>query len=89
MHFEATRIGDTDMKESLLATIFAYTDAEYVTEYIDGFVPNAYRWPAPGTRAHYFRDGREIRQGYDRKRSRGRGPWWVAFSEKGGRILSR
>ena len=77
------------MKESLLATIFAYTDAEHVTEYTDGFVPNAYRWPAPGTRILYFRNGKEKREGYDRKRSRGRGPQWVAFSEKGGRILSR
>jgi hypothetical protein len=60
--------------------------------YEDGWVPNAYRYAAPGkatvvTRAE---DGRiEISETtYDRKRSYGRGPRWVAFSAKGGRLAS-
>jgi hypothetical protein len=59
-----------------------------VVEYEDGFVPLSYRWPAPGTRKVYFRDGTIISERYDRKRIKGRGPNWVAFSARNGRLAS-
>lgn len=64
-----------------------------VREYADGWVPHAYRWPAPGTAAEWVRDddGNITARtfAYDRKRSRGRGPTWVAYSARGGRLASR
>lgn len=59
--------------------------------YLDGWVPNAYRWPAPGRCVRLMRtaEGWEaVETTYDRKRSRGRGPRWVALSAKGGRLAS-
>ena len=60
-----------------------------VIVYHDGFVPNSYRWPAPGRRTRYSRNGEKVEEKYDRKRSHGNGPRWVALSEKGGRLASR
>lgn len=58
-----------------------------VTDYReDGFVPNSYKWPAPGTRKVWHRDGRVESEPYDRKRSGGVGPYLVAKSAKGGVI---
>lgn len=63
-----------------------------VTYYADGWVPNAYRWPAPGRAEVWTRrpdgslDGIEIT--YDRKRSHGKGPTFVAVSARGGRLAS-
>lgn len=61
--------------------------------YEDGWVPNSYRYTAPGKATVVTRteDGRlEFSETtYDRKRSRGHGPHWVAFSAKGGRLASR
>ena len=54
----------------------------------DGFVPNSYRWPAPGKGTVYYRDGTSAEFEYDRKRPRGRGPSWILLSEKGGRLAS-
>lgn len=60
--------------------------------YCDGWVPNSYRYSAPGRCVRLVRTakGWEAVEGtYDRKRSYGRGPYWVAFSERGGRLASR
>jgi len=57
--------------------------------YHDGWVPNAYKYRAPGRMTTYYRDGREVGGAYDRKRSRGVGPYLVAFSERDGRLASR
>ena len=67
----------------------------------DGWVPNAYKWPAPGRRVvlkpaapetGFTREDSvwqiERVDDIDRKRSRGEGPYWVAVSEKGGRLAS-
>jgi hypothetical protein len=59
-----------------------------VREYHDGWVPNAYKWPAPGKMTTHYRDGTATAGKYERKRSRGRGPNWVALSVKGGRLTS-
>lgn len=62
-----------------------------VREYSEGFVANAYRWPAPrtGVRWSMTPDGLERYEfQYDAKRRHGRGPSWVAFSERGGRLAS-
>lgn len=63
-----------------------------VVEYTDGFVPNSYKWPAPGTCTVHERlkDGtfRTSSGSYDRKRSHGRGPSAVGFSARNGRLLS-
>lgn len=59
--------------------------------YCDGWVPNSYRYRAPGRCVRLTRteDGwRAEEDSYDRKRSHGRGPHWVAFSARGGRLAS-
>lgn len=77
-----------------VAEMFA-RDARIVTvrEYTDGFVPNSYNWPAPGTAQEWVKreDGtiEERTVTYDRKRSHGRGPKMVGYSERGGRLASR
>lgn len=60
--------------------------AAYAHVYLNGFVPNSYKWKAPGTRLVVFADGRFRTETYDRKRSNGKGPNMVLFSEKGGRV---
>jgi len=70
--------------------IFAL-DSRIVTVrvYQDGWVPRAYRWRAPGRMLVYTRGAAApIERTYDRKRACGRGPGWVAFSERGGRLAS-
>jgi hypothetical protein len=57
-----------------------------VREYLDGWVANAYRYPAPGRAVEHFRDGNFAMLSYDRKRKNGRGPSWVAKSAKGGTL---
>lgn len=57
-----------------------------------GFVPNSYRWPILRSGVCVNRSGKlnltfNILK-YDAKRSHGKGPTWVAFSEKGGRLRS-
>ena len=61
--------------------------------YPDGWVPNSYKWRAPGRSASFRRNG----CGHwkiagtatiDRKRSSGSGPEWVAMSDKNGRLAS-
>ena len=67
-----------------------------ITVYADGWVPNSYRWPTLGSSHSYRRppEGDKPRRwthglgGYDRKRSHGMGPHWVAFSDRGGRLAS-
>lgn len=60
--------------------------------YEDGWVPNSYRYAAPGKATVVTRaEGGRLEMSettYDRKRSHGRGPRWVAFSERGGRLAS-
>jgi hypothetical protein len=65
------------------------SDVAEIWHHEDGFVANAYRWPAPGTR----RIARRIEggwilltEGYDRKRSFGRGPRYAAKSAVGGHL---
>ena len=57
-----------------------------VREYPEGFVANAYKWPAPRVAFEHYRDGVVERVLYDAKRSHGRGPSWVAKSAKGGTL---
>ena len=65
-----------------------------VVVYDAGFVPNSYRFPAPAFARQFSRNpftGRmrfDLHVNYDRKRSSGSGPYWVAFSAKGGRLAS-
>ena len=64
-----------------------------VRVYHDGFVSNAYKWPAPGEFTDYWLgdDGKTILTyagTYDRKRAHGRGPDVVVMSDKGGRLYS-
>ena len=57
-----------------------------VTVAEDGFVPNSYKWPAPGTRTVYMRNGVIRQEKYDRKRSYGKGNQIVAWTAKGGHV---
>ena len=63
-----------------------------VRHYGSGWVPNAYRWPAPGSGTEYWIDENgEVKSatfGYDRKRPYGRAPVVVGYSAKGGRLYS-
>lgn len=59
-----------------------------IREYLDGWAPNSYRWPAPGKFRTTRRNGVVYYGTYDRKRSHGRGPSLVAFSARGGRLYS-
>lgn len=60
---------------------------ETVREYRDGWVAKAYKWPALGNAVEHYRNGAPSREWlYDRKRSHGRGPSWVARSAKGGTL---
>lgn len=81
------------MKDILIAEaqeIMSTNDrVAYVTIYPDGFVPNAYKWRCSRTRYTIDRNGNVISSKYDGKRSGGRGPQIVAFSEKHGRLYSR
>ncbi len=56
--------------------------------YEDGWVPNAYKWPAPGHAVEFSRDGNFKALTYDRKRPHARGPNWVARSAKGGTLMT-
>jgi len=64
----------------------------YVRVYDEGWLPNSYRWPAPGRAREYerlpdgtFRDGTLE---YDRKRSHARGPLIVGYSARRGVLAS-
>ena len=62
-----------------------------IVTYPEGFVPNAYKWAAPGVRLIFHRNksGKWVHaknENYDRKRSGGRGPWWIGKSVKDGRL---
>ena len=59
-----------------------------VRYYDDGWVSNSYRYAAPGTGTEYSANGKATFT-YDRKRSGGKGPRWVAFSARGGRLASQ
>ena len=62
-----------------------------VTFYLDGWVPNSYRYRAPGNSVVVrINDGKPTahESGYDRKRRHGQGPAVVALSAKGGRLYS-
>jgi len=69
-------------KDQRVARVYVYTDP---------FVPNSYRWPILGNRLvalKTIRGVETLEESYDRKRSNGIGPKWVAFSERGGRLYS-
>jgi hypothetical protein len=53
-----------------------------IVEYLDGWVPMSYRWPARGKYNVYTRDGTTQTGEYDRKRSGGRGPRLVGSIDK-------
>ena len=50
----------------------AGTDKKVALVYLDGFVPNSYKWPAPGRRVRVTATTATAEQ-YDRKRSKGQG----------------
>lgn len=62
-----------------------------ITTYPEGFVPNSYKWAAPGIRLIFHRNksGKWVHAAnvnYDRKRSGGTGPSWIGKSIKEGRL---
>ena len=62
--------------------------------YPDGWVPNAYQWPAKGVCLVYRRNGSRQwalhrTDNIDRKRSYGAGPRWVCRSADGGRLATQ
>ena len=72
-----------------LKKIFAEDDRIVeVAEYPQGFVANAYRWSAPGKRVVTTRGGETFHEVYDRKRSYGQGPAWVARSARRGCLFA-
>lgn len=50
----------------------------------DGFVANAYKFRAPGTRLIFCRDGKILTESYDRKRSYASGSLFSAKTKNGG-----
>ena len=64
-----------------------------IATYPDGWVPNSYRFRAPGRRVIFGRaDGfaAPVRtEAIDRKRSNGRGPDWVGITANGGYVRPR
>lgn len=80
------------LPEAAREAILSDPDIATVRVYPDGWVPNSYRWAAPGRLLRFFRgsDGFwTVEEGVvDRKRSGGKGPEWVAFSANGGRLAS-
>jgi len=76
-----------------LAILADHPSAVRAVEYLDGWVPNSYRWPAPGTAREWRLDadtGEWVSRAvsYDRKRSYGVGPDVVVYSADGGRLDS-
>jgi hypothetical protein len=69
-----------------IEAIFKNPKVHQVWYYPQGFVPNSYRWPAPGTRCVIHRNGTVTLSRYDRKRSYGRGAILSPKSKKGGYI---
>lgn len=59
-----------------------------IRTYPEGFVANAYKYRCDRLTVDYFRDGVKGQYLYDAKRSHGRGPNWVAFSKRNGRLAS-
>ena len=59
-----------------------------VKHYEAGFVPNSYKWKAPGAFTTYRRDGSTVTGTYDRKRSGGKGAAFVGKSAAGGTLAS-
>lgn len=73
--------------------IFARDDRiKTIRVYHDGWLPNAYGWPAPGKSTEYSQtpEGDIVVRWtvYDRKRPHAAGPKVVALSEKSGRLYS-
>jgi hypothetical protein len=73
-----------DTIEMMLNTVVKKNDQiKYLRVYPEGFVPNSYRYRAPGTRILYSVDtGEYTTEGYDRKRSRGAGPCVVCMNKQ-------
>ena len=67
-----------------------------IVVYPDGWVPGAYKWPAPGRRFTWLRDKDAPGTAFwlarmetiDRKRTRGQGPEWVGRSLDNGWLAS-
>lgn len=79
----------TDMDKAELDRIFAADERIAIVRYYPaGFVPNSYKWRCRRVAVEYLRDGSRRTHTYDAKRSWGRGPTWVALSEKMGRLAS-
>jgi hypothetical protein len=60
-------------------------EPDHVRVYLDGFVPNAYKYRAPG-RCLWFRPDKHSIVEYDRKRSHGDGPRVSIQTANGGYI---
>lgn len=89
-HRDAPRWGAEAMD---VTTIFARDPRIVrVRVFTGGWVPNSYGYPCLRKATEYIRgDDGTINQHtvvYDAKRSYGRGPRWVAYSERGGRLAS-
>jgi hypothetical protein len=77
------------MEKAQISKIFESDDRiAYITEYMDGWVPNSYKWKCTGEAIIWGRSGQKQDSTYDRKRSNGNGPKWVAMSAKHGRLQS-
>ena len=83
-----TQAATIEVPQAALDEMASDERVETVRVYLSGWVPNSYRWPAPGTCAFVSRDGTVRTGGYDRKRSGGNGPKWVALSANNGRLAS-
>ena len=68
--------------------IMATDDRIEIIRFYNGFVANSYKWPCLREFLEVYRSGKVIPGRYDAKRSYGKGPRWVAFSKKRGRLQS-
>ena len=63
-----------------------------IVAYPEGFVPRNYSWKSDGRRVVAEVENGVIKrvflESYDKKRSHGTGPAWVAFSARGGRLAA-
>lgn len=89
---KSPRVRTPDLPEPVRKAVTKDRRVTRVTLYLQGWVPNSYRYPAPGTAWSYYRRPGgwwvAVEGTYDRKRSRGEGPRAVGFSEAGGRLVS-
>lgn len=75
------------MNEAQISAIFAADPRVTKIREFSGWVPNAYKWRCRRKAFDHY-PTKSVEVSYDAKRSGGKGPSWVAYSDCGGRLFS-